>query len=94
LEVRTMIGFIALGVGIAVLVAVSMLSLRSPRKNIGWMREGMSRVAHAFATIDLCGRSEQVEPVAPCGRFLVADLQEDELADRCSACKRALRVMR
>jgi hypothetical protein len=54
------------------------------------MREGGSRIAHGFAEIDLSVGFERIEPVAACGRFRVADLQEDELAERCRACQRVV----
>jgi hypothetical protein len=58
---------------------------------VKWMRSGGSRIAHAFAEIDLEVGFERVEPLAGCNRFWVGELQEDELAERCLACQRAAR---
>jgi hypothetical protein len=57
---------------------------------VKWMREVRSRIAHGFLEVDLSVGFERIEPVAPCGGFRVTDLQEDELAQRCAACVRAL----
>jgi hypothetical protein len=57
---------------------------------VHWAQVGRSRVAHAFAEIDLSVGFERVEPLAGCGRFPVADLQPDDTTSRCSACQHAL----
>lgn len=62
--------------------------------NLMWMRRDRSRITHAFAERDL-SRFETVEPLGPgCGWFPVVDLQEDELAERCVVCERAVRALR
>lgn len=58
--------------------------------DVRWMNEGRSKVTHGFLTIDLSAGFERVAPIGPCGRFTVADLHEDETADRCAGCQRAL----
>ena len=61
-----------------------------PTVKVKWMRSHGSRIAHAFAEIDLEVGFERIEPVAGCDRVRVDDLQEDELAERCTACLRAV----
>jgi len=60
---------------------------------VRWLRsvgEG-SRITHAFAEVDLEAGFEEVEPLRSCGRWAVADLEPDDLAERCRACVRAVR---
>jgi hypothetical protein len=57
---------------------------------VTWRREGRSRIAHAFAEVDVSAGFEHIGPLTPYGRFAVYQLQDDQLAERRRACERAV----
>lgn len=58
---------------------------------ITWARLRSQRRAHAFADIDLSAGFRAIDPVVPCGRFLVSRLiaVSPDYVPRCSSCERA-----
>jgi len=54
-----------------------------------WMRPTWSTVACAFPGVEIAAGLDPLEPIARCDRWAVADLVQDDKAERCPACRRA-----
>jgi hypothetical protein len=58
---------------------------------VTWARLAGNTRAHAFADVDLSGRSAHVEPLGPCGPFDVMRLVKvaPQYPNRCRSCEQA-----
>ena len=55
-------------------------------QEVTWLRARGFHIAHAFVEPDLTAKSGRIEPIAGCGRWLVAELEPDDQAERCRIC--------
>lgn len=56
---------------------------------VRWARHKRLRIAHAFTDLSP-GEKGVVQPIMHCATFPHPDVIEDDLAERCAACERAV----
>lgn len=81
---------IVTGLLLVAAAVVAVKARRATRTSVRYMRPKGQEIAHAITKAELASELIELQALADCGRWPVAELVRDDGAKRCVACERAV----